>query len=69
MIKKLSKIISNFFRIICKKKKIMIVLWLKGVIALEFSSRFKSSGLNFESIKKNIDKAFDFPGLKLWLWL
>ena len=64
MIKKLLKIISNFLRSVCKKRKIVAVIRLKGVITPELGSRLKSSGLSFEIIKKNIDQAFDFPGLK-----
>jgi len=56
--------ILNFFRILKKKKKVVSVLRLKGAIGPALGGFSRGAGLSFESIKKDIDKAFAVSGLK-----
>ena len=64
MIKKLSRVFVKFLRSLRKKKKIVAVLRLKGVINPGVGGFSRSSNLSFETVKKDIDKAFGYKGVR-----
>jgi signal peptide peptidase SppA len=57
------KILSNLMRIFNKKKRVIAVVRVKGIISPGLGG-FSQSGLSLEAIKGNIDKAFEYSGLK-----
>ncbi|NRA74277.1 MAG: S49 family peptidase [Rickettsiales bacterium] len=63
MMKKLIKSMGKLCSIICKKKQVIAVIRLKGIISSDFG-RLKSSGINFETVKKDVDRAFGLSGIK-----
>jgi signal peptide peptidase SppA len=62
--KKIYRVFINFLRASRKKKKVVAVLRLKGVISPSFGGFSRSPSLSFETVKKDIDKAFAHKGIK-----